>query len=164
MTRGGAGRCPPVDGPGRLGVRAPSRGAVSCAPTGDSDEAAREGWARLGGYFDGLRMVLLRGPADGRREGADSGVPPFHPGALTPVGFDRQGCKGHSFPWRYERRKPRPPDGDVGTSGGTAPIPARGMRRESCRPASPRWWIGAWLFRGDDRPSSYSVSCPYWGG
>ena len=80
------------------------------------------------------------------------------PGALTPVGFDRQGCKGHSFPWRYERRKPRPPDGDVGTSGGTAPIPARGMRRESCRPASPRWWNGAWRARGDVRPSSAARS------
>src|SRR5437763_16227937 len=67
MTRGGAGRCPPVDGPGRLGVRAPSRGAVSCTPTGDSDEAAdagRVGKAR--GLLRRLRVVLLRGPADGR--------------------------------------------------------------------------------------------------
>src|SRR5438034_357751 len=42
------------------------------------------------------------------------------------------------FPWRHERGKP-PLDGGVGTSGGTAPIPAPGMRRESCRPVSPRW-------------------------
>src|SRR5438128_8176912 len=51
MTRGGAGRCPPVDGPGRLGVRAPSRGAVSCTPTGDSDEAADAGRVGYAWFF-----------------------------------------------------------------------------------------------------------------
>ena len=69
MTRGGAGRCPPVGGPGWVGVRDPSRGAVSCTPTGDSDEAADAGgWARLGGYFDGYVWFFSEDPRTEREK------------------------------------------------------------------------------------------------